>query len=83
MHESFIKGRAIMICCPKFDTDYKEKLAEILSKNDPKSLTVVRMTVPCCSLDKVARDAVGRSGREIPMKILTLDQRGCIRENAQ
>jgi ferredoxin len=83
MHENFIKGRAVMICCPKFDTGYKEKIVEILSKNDPRSLTVIRMTVPCCSLDKVAKDAVRSSGKEIPLKVLTVDQRGSVIGNAQ
>lgn len=80
MHEDFIRGRAVVICCPKSDTGYKEKLTEIISKGDPKSLTVVRMTVPCCSLDSIARDSVKGSGKDIPFKIFKMDQRGCIRE---
>lgn len=83
MHEGFIKGRAIVTFCPKFDSDHKEKLAELLSKNDPKSLTAVRMTVKCCSLDGVAREAAGRSGKSVPLKIMMMDQRGCIRESGQ
>ncbi len=82
MHEDLIKGRAVMICCPKFDTDYKDKIAEVLSKSSPKSLTVVRMTVPCCSLDSVARDAVAKSGKEIPVKVLIIDQSGRVKESA-
>ena len=81
MHENLIKGRAVMICCPKFETDFIEKITEILSKNDPKSLTVVRMTVPCCSLDRAAREAVRRSGKNIQMKVLIVDQRGSVRES--
>ena len=80
MHEDFIKRRAIAIFCPKFDGEYKEKLVELLLKSDPKSLTVVRMTVNCCSLDTVARDAIGKTGKNIPMRVLTIDQRGCVRE---
>jgi len=83
MHEDFIKGRSIVTFCPKFDGDYKEKLAEILSKGDPKSLTVARMTVNCCSLDSVAYEALGRSGKSIPTRILVIDQRGCIRGNSR
>ncbi|MCL1811110.1 MAG: 4Fe-4S binding protein [Methanomassiliicoccaceae archaeon] len=78
MHEDLIKGRAVAICCPKFDTGLEEKLTEILSGNDIKSLTVVRMTVPCCSLDRVAAEAARRSGKDIPLKVLTIDQRGCV-----
>jgi len=80
MHESFIKGRSVVISCPKFDGEYKEKLAELLSKSDPKSLTVVRMTVNCCSLDSVAREAIAKSGKNIPLRVLVIDQRGCVRE---
>jgi len=80
MHEDFIKGRAIVTFCPKFDGEYKAKLVELLSKSDPKSLTVARMTVNCCSLDTVAHDAIGNSGKNIPMKLMVIDQRGCIRE---
>jgi len=78
MHESLIKGRAVMICCPKYETGLEEKISQILAGNEIKSLTVVRMTVPCCSLDKIAREAVARSGKVIPMKVLTFDQRGCV-----
>jgi NAD-dependent dihydropyrimidine dehydrogenase PreA subunit len=83
MHEDLIKGRAVAICCPKFDTGHTEKLAEIFSNNDIRSLTVVRMTVPCCSLDGVAREAAGRSGKNIPVKVLTIDQKGYVRESAR
>lgn len=50
-HEDFIKDRVTLIGCPKLDDNkfYEEKLAEILSKNNIKSITVVRMEVPCCS----------------------------------
>jgi ferredoxin len=83
IHEGLIKGRAVVTFCPKFDGEYREKLIEILSKNDPKSLTVARMTVNCCSLDSVARDMVSSSGKNIPLRVLMIDQRGCIREGGQ
>ncbi|AIZ56716.1 electron transport complex subunit RsxB [Candidatus Methanoplasma termitum] len=78
IHEEMIKGRAVAICCPKFETGLKEKLTEVIKNSDPKSLTVVKMTVPCCSLNKVAHDAIADSGKNIPLKIITLDQRGCL-----
>lgn len=81
MHDDFIKGRTIMLCCPKFDSGHVEKLTSILSNNDPKSLTIVRMSVPCCSLDKVAGAALERSGKSIPTKTVVIDQKGCIIEN--
>jgi NAD-dependent dihydropyrimidine dehydrogenase PreA subunit len=78
-HEHLIKGRAVLICCPKFDPDIAEKLAEILSRNEIKTLTVARMSVPCCSLDKAADDAVKRSGKKMPLRIVTIDQRGNVK----
>lgn len=50
-HEDFIKNHITVIGCPKLDDNsyYQEKLAEILAHNDIKSITVVRMEVPCCS----------------------------------
>ncbi len=82
MHEDFIKGRTIMTCCPKFDAGHVEKLTNILSKNDPKSLTIVRMSVPCCSLDRVAEAAIAGSGSSVPVRILVVDQKGNIKNSA-
>ena len=49
LHEEFMRGKITLIGCPKLDdTDYTEKLTAILSENDIRSLTVVRMEVPCC-----------------------------------
>ena len=48
-HEDFIKGHITLVGCPKLDgADYSEKLCEIIRDNDIKSVTVVRMEVPCC-----------------------------------
>lgn len=48
-HERFIKGHITLIGCPKLDNaDYAEKLTAIIRNNDIKSVTVVRMEVPCC-----------------------------------
>lgn len=48
-HEKFIKGHITLVGCPKLDgVDYSEKLTEIIANNDIKSVTVVRMEVPCC-----------------------------------
>ena len=49
--------------------DYAEKLTEILSGNDIKSLTIVRMEVPCCGgLENAAKQALKNSGKFIPGK---------------
>ena len=48
-HQDFIRGKVTLVGCPKLDdVDYSEKLTEILRQNNIKSVTVVRMEVPCC-----------------------------------
>ena len=79
-HERFIKGHITLIGCPKLDAvDYSEKLTEILLRNDIKSVTVVRMEVPCCGgLEYAARQAVAASGKDIPMRVVTFTAEGKI-----
>lgn len=70
-HQDFLKGKPILIGCPKLDDAefYKEKLTEIFKYNDIKSVTVVNMEVPCCfGLDYVVKDAIKASGKDIPYK---------------
>lgn len=64
MHEDFMKGKITLIGCPKLDhVDYTEKLTEILRCNDIKSLTIVRMEVPCCGgLQRAGENALRKSG---------------------
>ena len=66
--------------CPKLDAaDYAEKLTEILRQNDVRSVTVVRMTVPCCGgLSRAAELAVAASGKNVPFKAVTLSTDGRI-----
>ena len=75
MHQDLIKGRALAIACPKLDdTDsYVQKLATIFSENEIKSITVAIMEVPCCrGLDVIVRQALGLSGKEIPLEIVVI-----------
>ena len=83
MHEEFMKGRVTLIGCPKLDEgDYTEKLREILSANDIRSLTVVRMEVPCCGgLRLAAENALRQSGRFIPWRVVTLSCDGRVLED--
>lgn len=69
-HEKFIKGHITLVGCPKLDSvDYSEKLTEIIAKNDIKSVTVVRMEVPCCGgLEHAAKTALQNSGKFIPCR---------------
>lgn len=80
MHDEFMSGRITLIGCPKLDgVDYSEKLTEILTANDVKSVTVVRMEVPCCGgLEQAAKNALIRSGKFIPWQVVTVSVDGQI-----
>ncbi len=74
MHEDFMKGKITIIGCPKLDAvDYSEKLTEIISNNDIKSVTVVRMEVPCCGgIENAVKNALRNSGKFIPWQVVTV-----------
>jgi NAD-dependent dihydropyrimidine dehydrogenase PreA subunit len=70
-HDDLLKGKKLVIACPKLDETegYVEKLAELVKRNDLKSLTVAIMTVPCCSgLERIVRMAVEQSGVPLAVK---------------
>ncbi len=73
-HERFIKGHITLVGCPKLDgVDYSEKLTEIIRENDIKSVTIVRMEVPCCGgLELAAKKALQQSGKFIPWQVVTV-----------
>jgi len=77
-HKDFIKGRTVVIGCPKQDGDeFAQKLIEIVENNDIKSITVVRMFVPCCSaMEFNLYQAIGSANKEIPIKIITIGAAG-------
>ena len=81
-HQDFIRGKVTLIGCPKLDSaDYSEKLAEIIRHNDIKSLTVVRMEVPCCGgIEHAAVSALKESGKFIPWQVVTISTDGSILE---
>ena len=78
VHERFIKGRVVLIGCPKLDSvDYTEKLSAILSSNDIKSVTILRMEVPCCGgIVRAVEGAVGVSGKDIPVRTVIISTNG-------
>ena len=80
MHEDFMKGKITLIGCPKLDAiDYSEKLTEIIANNDIKSVTIVRMEVPCCGgLQRAAETALKNSGKFIPWQVITISRDGRI-----
>ena len=77
-HNDFIKGRITLVGCPKLDqVDYSQKLAEILKNNDIRSITVVRMQVPCCGgMTYAVRRALEDSGKDIPCRVVVISPRG-------
>ena len=81
-HRDFIKNHITLVGCPKLDEgDYTEKLTAIISQNNIKSLTIVRMEVPCCGgLERAATDALKASGKFVPWRIVVISRDGEILE---
>lgn len=81
-HNDFIRNHTTLVGCPKLDdVDYSEKLTAILSNNDIKSVTVVRMEVPCCGgIENAVKNALKASGVFIPWRVVTISTDGRILE---
>lgn len=79
-HQKFLKNHIVLIGCPKLDEgDYAEKLTEIFKRNQIKSVTVVRMEVPCCGgIANAAIRALQDSDKMIPWQIVTISTDGKI-----
>lgn len=77
-HQDFIRGKVTLVGCPKLDdVDYSEKLTEILRQNNIKSVTVVRMEVPCCGgLEYAVRTALQSCGKLLPWQVKTISIKG-------
>lgn len=80
VHQEFMRGKITLIGCPKLDAvDYSEKLTGILAENEIRSVTVLRMEVPCCGgLEMAAKKAMKNSGKRIPWQVITISTEGCI-----
>ena len=76
-HRDFLRGKTLLIGCPKLDAgDYTEKLTAIFQNNAIRSVTVLRMEVPCCGgLQRAVENALSACGKDIPCqtKIITTD----------
>lgn len=81
-HRKFIKNKVTLIGCPKLDEgDYSEKLTAIFEQNDIKSVTIVRMEVPCCGgIEMAAKKALQASGKFVPWQVVTISTDGRIIE---
>ena len=79
-HRDFINGRVTLVGCPKLDgVNYSDKLTAILQNNNIRSVTLTRMTVPCCGgLSYAAEAAIAQCGKDIPLQIVTISPDGRI-----
>ncbi len=77
-HRRFMQGRVTLIGCPKLDdADYSDKLADILRVSDVRDITLARMEVPCCGgLEHALKQAIRKSGKDVPFAVITLSVRG-------
>ena len=85
-HREFLKDHSLLVACPKLDDfqGHLKKLTEIIRHSSVKSITVVHMEVPCCSgLVHMAKQAIALSGRDIPLKEVTIGVRGNIKAQNQ
>ena len=73
-HEEFMRGRITLIGCPKLDAiDYSQKLGAIIASNNVKSVTLLRMEVPCCGgLEFAAKKAIEESGKPLSLRVVTI-----------
>jgi NAD-dependent dihydropyrimidine dehydrogenase PreA subunit len=86
LHHDFIKGKAVMMGCPKLDNAqyYIEKFAQIFKESGIKSITSVIMEVPCCGgLPMIIKKAMQMAGVEIPMEEVIISTRGQILQRKQ
>jgi MinD superfamily P-loop ATPase containing an inserted ferredoxin domain len=82
MHQRFMRNKITLIGCPKLDDiDYAEKLTAILQQHEIKSVTVVRMEVPCCGgIAHAVKNALVNSGKMIPWRVVTISTEGRVIE---
>ncbi len=81
-HNDFLKNKICIVGCPKLDmVDYTEKLTAIIADNNIRSVTVVRMEVPCCGgIENAVKQALQNSGKFIPWQVVTISTDGRILE---
>lgn len=79
-HNRFIRNHITLIGCPKLDNaDYSEKLTAIIANNNIKSVTIVRMEVPCCGgIEYAVKQALQESEKFIPWRVVTISTDGRI-----
>lgn len=79
-HRRFLSGKILLMFCPKLDPtigEYVERLTEIFALMNIASITMTHMEVPCCfGVERIVREALRRSGKNIPVSDYTLSIRG-------
>ena len=84
-HRTFLRGKPVLIACPKLDNvgPYVQKLAQIFQMAQPKSLTILRMEVPCCGgITRIAEQARELAQSDVPVREVIIGVQGDIRESA-
>jgi len=83
-HQNFLKGKSLVIACPKLDTEqdiYKEKITALIDKAKVNTITVLRMEVPCCGgLVSLSKEALDDADRKIPLKEIVVGINGEIKK---
>jgi len=78
-HQKLLKGRIVLMGCPMLDDPefYVQKATEIFKVNDPKSVTVAHVEVPCCfGLKRIVEEALKKSGKDVPLKEVVVGIKG-------
>lgn len=79
-HNEFIKGRKMVIACPKLDQGkdiYIQKLIRLIDEARVNTITVVIMEVPCCGgLSQIVQMATQSASRKVPVKEVVIGIKG-------
>lgn len=77
IHDDWLKGRVPVIACPKLESKKAlvDKLAQIIRENDLAHVTVLRMSVPCCDMETITREAMLQAGRDVPWSVHVVKMR--------
>jgi len=78
-HQKFLEGKILTILCPKLDEgqqEYVEKLADIFKNQNIKSITIVRMEVPCCGIEYIVKEALTKADKNIIIKEYVISVQG-------
>ena len=79
LHEDLLKGRVVMMGCPKFDNaeEYVDKFTQVFTAANIRSVTIAVMEVPCCSkMPVIVEQALARAGKKIPVDVVVINTRG-------